>query len=152
MLRPQNKLEELILNDPEFQKGLDYGAPRPGHPEGKVLFHVADVLRNVDKMNLSDEDRAKLRLIALVHDTFKYKVDKSRPKVGENHHSMIARRFAERYIRDDDILDIIELHDEAYLAWLEGYTTGNWDKAKERLDRLLSRLTGNKLQLYERFF
>jgi hypothetical protein len=31
---------------------------------------------------------------------------------GENHHAMIARRFAERYVDDPKLLDVIELHDE----------------------------------------
>ncbi|HEX3036129.1 MAG TPA: hypothetical protein VHT73_13585 [Thermodesulfobacteriota bacterium] len=38
LLRPQNKLEESILNDPEFQKGIDYGTPDPDARRAKYCF------------------------------------------------------------------------------------------------------------------
>jgi hypothetical protein len=46
--------------------------------------------------------KLKLRIIAIIHDTFKYKVDRSKPKEGENHHGMLARRFAEKFITSAD--------------------------------------------------
>ena len=61
-----------------------------------------------------------MRLIALTHDSFKHLVDRSKPRVGENHHGMIARRFTERYSDDHEVLEIIELHDEAFNAWAMG--------------------------------
>ncbi|MEE9214347.1 MAG: HD domain-containing protein [Thermodesulfobacteriota bacterium] len=73
--------------------------------------------------------RSKLRLITLIHDTCKFKVDINKPKTGNNHHAVIARYFAEKYIDDTSILDIIELHDEAYLSWRKGHYTGNWQRA-----------------------
>ncbi len=92
-----------------------------------------------------------MRLIALIHDAFKYRVDESRPKIGTNHHAHIARKFAERYIHDPVLLDLIELHDEAYNSWRLGAYRNKWHHAEERLNNLLQRL-GPALPLYVRFF
>lgn len=147
----ETELEHRICADPEWQEGAAWGQPRPGHWEGAVSAHVADVLRNIDRAGPPSDERARLRLIALVHDTFKYKVRQGRPNVGTNHHAWIARNWAERYIDDRDVLDVIELHDEAYNSWSMGAHKGKWDKAEGRVRNLLNRL-GPRLPLYLRFF
>lgn len=138
IIKPENKIEELIINDPYFITGALWGEPREGHPEGKVIYHIREVLDNVDKYSNSD-NRADLRLIAIVHDTFKNNVDLTKPKSGENHHGMIARRFAEKYVNNKHVLDIIELHDEAFNCWQKGNRDGKWDKAQERLNKFLEK-------------
>ncbi len=72
------------------------------------------MLANVECQTGTLAERRALQLIALVHDTFKYRVDLSRPRTFGNHHAALARRFAERYIDDAMVLEIIELYDEAY--------------------------------------
>ena len=109
----ESDLEARIVADPAWQEGARWGEPRPGHPEGSVASHIAEVVTNVDRHAIDQDDRARLRLVALVHDTFKYQVDQSKPKSGDNHHAMLARRFAEGYVEDPELLDVIELHDEA---------------------------------------
>jgi hypothetical protein len=116
-----------------------------------VSAHIADVLGNIDEADPAPEVRKKLRLIALVHDTFKYKVRDDRPNVGTNHHAWLARRWAERYVDDRDVLDVIELHDEAYNSWSMGAHKGKWEKAEGRVRNLLERL-GPRLPLYLQFF
>lgn len=143
--------EARIISDSEWQEGAIWGKPRPGHPEGTVAAHIADVLVNVDMVAIDDEDRERLRLVALIHDTFKHKVDSSKARSGENHHAMLARRFAERYIDDDALLDVIELHDEAYNSWGKGERSGNWGAATARAEALISRL-GDQLGFYLRFY
>lgn len=150
LLKPETELEHLILSDPEFIQGALWGEPRRGHPEGKVAFHIREVLDNVDKFS-NKFDRKSLRLIAIIHDTFKHKVDRDKPRVGENHHAMIARRFAEKYITDKEILDIIELHDEAYNAWCAGNRRGDWRYAQRRTKSLIDRL-GDSLDLFLVFY
>lgn len=147
----ETDLERAIASDAEWQEGARWGRPRRGHPEGAVAAHVAEVLANVDRQALDEEDRRRLRLIALVHDTFKHRVDRRRPRSGDNHHGRIARRFAERYLDDAELLEIVELHDEAYNAWRKGARTGNWEAAEERARRLIDRL-GPSLPLYCRFY
>lgn len=139
-LQAESLTEALVIGDPDFVKGALWGEPRSGHPEGKVYLHIQEVLSNIAPMS---PYRQELRLIALIHDTFKYKVDQSKSKSGENHHAMIARRFAEKYIKDPALLDIIELHDEAYNAFRKLNTA--------RAEKLIARL-GKSLALYKEFF
>ncbi len=115
------------------------------------MYHIAEVLANVDRHATTADERRALRLIALIHDSFKYRVDLSRPKVGDNHHAFIARQFAERHLDDPGLLEIIELHDEAYNSWRLGALRGKWPEAEARASRLVARL-GPLLPLYLRFF
>jgi hypothetical protein len=77
---PDTELERRIIDDPEWQEGAAWGEPRPGHPEGAVVAHVEEVLRNVDGVALDREDRERLRFVALVHDTFKHRVRPGSPE------------------------------------------------------------------------
>jgi hypothetical protein len=147
----ETELEKRICADPDWQAGAEWGEPRPGHPEGAVKHHIADVLANVDRYATAPDDRRRLRLVALTHDTFKHRVDYEKPRVGENHHGMIARRFTAGYLDDHEVLDIIELHDEAYNSYSSGARRGDWAKAEARADRLIDRL-GDALPLYTTFF
>jgi hypothetical protein len=149
ILKPETDLEKAIIADPEFSEGLHYGKPRPGHPEGEVIWHVQEVLENVDKY-CNEENRKNLRLIALIHDTFKFKVDHTKPKHGENHHAMIARRFAERFRLPSEVLDIIELHDEAYNSWQLIRRKSEYH-AIQRAKKLIERL-GDNIDLYLVFY
>lgn len=150
IIKPESELEKVIINDEDFVVGALWGKPRNGHPEGKVIYHIGHVLKNIDN-KFSGEVRQRLRLIAIIHDTFKNKVDTKKPKSGENHHAMIARRFAEKYISDIELLEIIELHDEAYNSWCKGSRNGDWIKAENRLNKLINRL-GDSINLYSNFY
>jgi hypothetical protein len=61
-------------------------------------------------------------------------------KSKSNDHAIFARKFAEQFSIDEEILEIIELHDEAFNSWNEGLKNGNWEKAKQRAKILISRL------------
>jgi hypothetical protein len=150
----ETPLERRICADPVWQAGAVWGKPRPGHGEGSVVNHVAQVLANVERHATTPTERRALRLVALIHDNFKYQVRPEQPRVGENHHAMLARHFAGRYLdrhADAAILDVIELHDEAYHCWRLGHHTGDWTRAEARATRLLERL-GASWPLYLRFF
>lgn len=152
-IEAHSDLEVAIMEDTAWQEGLFFGKPRYGHPEGKIIKHIYEVLNNVERLRprISAQEYQDLRLITLIHDTFKHKVDESKPRVGENHHAYIARKFAENYIEEKRILDIIELHDEAYHAWRTSHCQQNQPKGEERLQKLLHRL-GNNLELFYKFF
>ena len=155
IIQPINALERQIVNDPEFIEGAFYGKPRKGHPEGIVINHIGDVLKNISMLVLEPDVRERLRLIAIIHDTFKFKVDRSKKKIGNNHHSRIAKQFATKYITDPVVLQIIELHDDAYTAWLH-FTSDDPDKHKhsrgsnEAVE--LIRKLGDNLSLYYLFY
>ncbi len=150
IIKPESQLELSISQDKDFISGCYWGVPRDGHYEGKVIYHIRDVLRNVEKYS-SQENRCDLRLITLIHDTFKYKVNMSKPRSGENHHAVIARRFAEKFISNENILDVIELHDEAYASWKMIDWKANILGAQDRAKKLIERLDGN-LDLYLTFY
>ena len=146
-----NETERAIAADPLFRRGLDYGRPRRGHPEGAIKHHIAAVIGNIERWYAPSPSYRSLRLIALIHDTFKYQVDKTKQRTGANHHGTLARRFAENYITDEAVLEVIELHDKAYNAWVVGHRRGKWDAARQRARRLIERL-GDNLDLYLAFY
>jgi hypothetical protein len=114
---PETALEERLARDPVMLEGWAWGAPRRGHPEGSVGRHVADLLEMLERWGESGQRRTDLRFVSLVHDSLKYAVSSWLLRVGENHHAMRARRFAERYTSDERLLVTIELHDRPYYLW-----------------------------------
>lgn len=147
----EGDIEQRVAEHPDWLVGIEFGRPRHGHPEGQIKFHIAAVFDNVERFFGDSNLRHDLRLITLIHDSFKYRVDKSKSRCGENHHGMIARHFAESFIADDSVLDVIELHDDAYNSWQCGNRDGRWDKAERRAAVLVERLE-NKLDLYLAFY
>ena len=115
--RPENELEETLSREPDLLAGLAWGKPREGHPEGPVGIHVAQLLDEIDRSGEEGERRAQLRFVALLHDSFKYRVLDLLPRSGFNHHAMRARRFAEQFTDDERLLATIELHDRPYSLW-----------------------------------
>lgn len=142
---PESLLEERIAADPAIREGLAWGEPREGHPEGSVGAHVADLLRTIDAWGERGTRREELRFLALVHDALKCAVCGWRPKIGENHHGMRARRLAERYVSDERLLATLELHDRPYALWRRARRTG---RTPDRgLDRLAARIPDRDLFL-----
>ena len=149
LLRPENDLERQLLSQPEFTQGLWWGEPRFGHPEGKVVLHVREVLDNISLIpDLTPADRSRLRLIALAHDTFKRHESRTIPRDWTKHHGALARRYMQSYTSDPVILDVIETHDDAYYKWLSQRRRYS---PHSQLDSLLSRV-GHCLQIYYLFF
>jgi len=151
LLKPETELEKLILSDPIFIDGLLYGKERPGHPEGKIIFHIRDVFKNIDECEyVTSQQRTKLRLIAFFHDICKFQVNYDLPRIGDNHHSKLAFKFAEKYITDVDILNVIKYHDDAYNIWKRSYKRNEWEKGEKDLLKLLNKITD--INLYKYFY
>lgn len=149
LLRPETAMEKRLLREPEIIQGMLWGEPRFGHPEGMVFLHVREVLDNIDHIkNLSKTDRERLRLIAILHDAFKFCEDRSHPRDWSKHHGKLARNFAEKHLADLVVLDIIETHDDAYYAW----RASRLDAENLRILENLLRRIGHCLQLYYLFF
>jgi hypothetical protein len=139
---PETELERALCADPEWIAGMHWGKPRPGHPEGAVGLHTIDVLANVDKFARDPDERADLRLVALLHDACKAQTDRGGPD-----HGTLARELGARYLDDERLLLIIELHDHAYRI----YRRRRRDY-QERLQALIERLREeDALELYLRF-
>lgn len=153
IIKPKNGKEQGICDDPEFITGAMYGKPRSGHPEGAVIYHIQEVLANIDKFYADDKDYYDLRLIAILHDTFKNKVNQNLPKSGDNHHGAIATKFAEKYCHNTKVLMIIRHHDDAYNAWQKGGRHGDWYQAKKKALNLITALfIEDALDLYVKFY
>jgi hypothetical protein len=127
---PENDLERAVTEDPELLAGLAWGKPRKGHPEGTVGAHVGDLLGTIERDDHTGEPRSQLRFIALVHDAFKYRVHEWLPKTGENHHAMRARRFAQRFTDDEQLLATIQYHDGPYAIWRKMRRRGSLDEGR----------------------
>jgi hypothetical protein len=144
---PENDREAALTSDPELLAGLAWGRPREAHPEGAVGNHVADLLETIDRDGETGERRERLRFVALVHDSFKYRVRNWLPRRGRNHHAFRARRFAERYTGDEALLAAIELHDRPYHLWKRMRKRGELDA--EAFDDMLQRIPDP--ELFQRF-
>jgi hypothetical protein len=142
---PETDLERRVVAEPELLEGLAWGEPRAGHPEGAVGTHVAHLLDALDQSGETGERRELLRLMALVHDSFKYQVRERLPRVGENHHAMRARRFAERFSDDERLLSAIEFHDRPYALWRKLQRRGKLDE--RGFSRMMRRITDPELFL-----
>ncbi len=150
-LRPETPIEQALFEEDAFIRGLLWGSPRFGHPEGQIWKHIREVLDNIDRLQLSSADRRRLRLIAFAHDTFKYKEDKSWPRDWTRHHGVFARDFLSAFTRDCPVLVIAELHDEAFYSWRLRHLFNQPAAGEERLQRLLKQIHGFE-QLYYSFF
>lgn len=151
-LQPENELERQVMVHPEFVRGLLWGKPRYGHPEGKVLYHIREVLDNVDKLDVCPKMRRDLRFATYVHDSFKHLEEKNTyPRDWSKHHGVFARKFAEKFTDDPVLLNLIEFHDEAYYSWRLLHQYDKEEEGVKRLKRLLSLFDGH-LQLYYLFF
>jgi hypothetical protein len=130
---------EKIIHDPRYQKGIEYGEPRSGHPEGKVKYHIADLEENLEKLashhGISEEQYWKLKFLIHVHDTFKADAIPDVPIISPNSHASLARKFASEFIEDDDLLNMLQFHDVNFALWKQFAATGAYDV--QRFENLL---------------
>ncbi len=111
---PETELEQRLLEDPELQRGWAWGSPRRGHPEGAVGRHVAQMLAQIPA---GDPLRTELRLLTLLHDTFKVDAREGLPYSPDTDHAQMAAGFAMRHGCPRRIADTLALHDAPYWVW-----------------------------------
>lgn len=131
---------EKIKRDPRYLKNIEFGEPRPGHPEGKVKFHIRDLENNLELLWTQGKvpDRTaywKLKFLIHVHDAFKAEAETHGSPHDPKNHAFIARQYASRFTENEDLLNMIQFHDENYKLWREYRQTGRYDG--ERFQRLL---------------
>jgi hypothetical protein len=110
---------EHIVADPRYQNNLDWGKPREGHSEGTVRAHIAELERNLHYIRsvISEEHYWKLRILIHTHDTFKGEARPGTAITDPRSHSSIARVFLSEYCQDEDLLNMVQYHDEGYALW-----------------------------------
>lgn len=126
-----------ILSDPRYQQNIDYGKPRPGHPEGIVRLHIAELESNLEKLasRISDEQYWKLKFLIHTHDTFKAQAVPNSSIESPTSHASLARKFASEFTDDPDLLNMIQFHDVNFSLWKQFAAAGSYDL--ERFSMLL---------------
>ena len=131
---PLYKVISQVTTDPRYLRNVGFGEPRPGHPEGSVREHIAQLKINLAKISdrLSETARLKLLFMIHVHDTFKLEAE-DEPE-GEpddpNRHSKIAFEFARDFVHDTDLLSMILYHDENWALWKQLQSRGYYDNSR----------------------
>lgn len=110
-----------IQADARYLSNIDWGQPRSGHPEGSVRSHIAELERNLNRLRhkLTDLEIAKLRVLIHVHDTFKAEAAEGVPIADPHSHASLARSFLAEFCDDEEMLTIVQYHDEPYALWLQ---------------------------------
>jgi hypothetical protein len=124
------EIVEKILADPRYQRNIEYGEPRSGHPEGRIKFHIADLENNLERLSarsISSLSYWKLKFLIHVHDSFKGEVDPASPFSYQHNHEALAREYASQFINDIDLLNMLQYHDANYSLWKQLSKSGNYD-------------------------
>ncbi len=131
---------DSVVNDSRYQRNLDWGEARPGHPEGTVRAHIAEVDRNVETLRpkLSDTDYWRLRVLIHTHDTFKGEAGHGVPITALNSHASLARTFLAQLCDDSDMQMMVQYHDEPFALWRQFESKGKFNQ--ERLTTLLTNI------------
>jgi hypothetical protein len=108
-----------VIADPRYLANLDWGQPRPGHPEGTVRAHIAEIERNLETLRpkLTNEEYWKLKLLIHTHDTFKAESHPGIAITDSKSHASLARAFLATYCIDPDLLAMVQYHDEPFALY-----------------------------------
>jgi hypothetical protein len=129
-----------ITNDPRYLRNLDWGKARPGHPEGTIRAHIAEVDGNLEALRdkLSETDYWRLRVLIHTHDTFKAEAQPGVAIAAPNSHASLARAFLGGFCADADMLAMVQYHDEPYALWRQVASKGKFNQ--ERLVTLFAEI------------
>jgi len=110
---------EAIINDPRYRQNLDWGEARPGHPEGTVRAHIAEIEPNLETLRtkLSEADYWKLKLLVHTHDSFKAEARAGVAITDPKSHASLAREFLAGYCGNPALLAMVQYHDEPFALW-----------------------------------
>lgn len=141
VLAVMNAYEQIyaaIVQDERYLAHLDWGKPRRGHPEGTVRAHIEELEGNLNRFRsrLSDDEYWKLRLLIHTHDSFKAEALSGVPISHPQSHASLARAFLAEFCQDEDLLAMVQLHDEPYALFQQHQHRGSVDA--ERFARLLT--------------
>lgn len=140
------QLRELlgrITSDGRFRENQNWGEIRPGHPEGTIQEHVAQLLRNLDYLVgnfpdlpriLTEEGIIKLKILITVHDSMKPEAKAGVPVEHQKNHAALAARFLREIGGPNDLVLMTKLHDEPHALYRKSQRGGT---DALRLERLL---------------
>ena len=138
-----NAILDAIRQDPDYQRNLDWGRPRSGHPEGSIRAHIDELEGNLRRLagRLTAADAVRLRLLIHTHDSFKPDAKEGVPISDPRSHASLARQFLARFCdpADEahaDLLSMVQYHDEPYALWQKVRSKGACDP--KRFETLLA--------------
>lgn len=132
---------QAVTHHDRYRKNLDSGEARPGHPEGTVRAHIAEIERNLDTLlpKISDEEYWRLRVLVHTHDSFKVNASPGVPITAPTSHASLARAFLAEFCDDADMLAIVQYHDEPFALWRQFKAKGKFNQ--ERLAALMKAIS-----------
>jgi len=128
----------LITSNPRYQRNLDWGETRPGHPEGTIRAHIAELEVNLETLRhkLSETDYWRLKVLIHTHDTFKAEARPGAPINAPNSHASLARAFLADFCADTDMQAMLQFHDEPFALWRQVRSKARFNQ--ERLSALVT--------------
>ena len=137
---------QSVQADDRYLRNLEWGKPRKGHPEGTVRAHIRELERNLNMLRtrISIQNFWKLKLLIHTHDTFKADAKQGAPSRDPRSHASLARAFVAEFCDDNNLLAIIQFHDEPYAFWKQ-YSRGGVNS--KRFDELLDTISDWDLYL-----
>ncbi|HEX3314349.1 MAG TPA: hypothetical protein VHR72_05620 [Gemmataceae bacterium] len=131
-MSPWKNTFDAVIEDPRYRKNLDWGEPRPGHPEGTVRAHIAEIEPNLEALRpkLTDDEYWKLKLLVHTHDSFKAASQSGVAITNPRSHASLARAFLAEFCDDADLLAMVQLHDEPFALWRQVENKGKCNPAR----------------------
>lgn len=125
----ETDLERNILQSDVFEIAASFGHARKGHEEAEVGIHIKQILDFIDKKDWQ-KYRSDLRLLALLHDLGKYRVEYSEKGhvIGKGH-SQHSLEISRELLSDERLLGIIGIHDK-YIQFYKASESGKFKPAK----------------------
>lgn len=140
---------EAIKEDETYKAGVAWGRPRIGHPEGRISDHISELERNLEKISddkeLSSDCILKLEILIHVHDTLKYHATPRVPIEHPQSHASLAAEYLRGFTDDEDLIAMVQYHDEGYALYKQEVNRGGYNKA--RLQTLVSAIKDLRLFL-----
>lgn len=135
---------DKIKSDPIWLKAIEGGRVRPGHPEGKIKYHIADLEKYIDshKNEVSEDDYWRLKIMALVHDAFKNDANPKIPILDPNSHSSLGKKYVSKFVSDPDMETMLQYHDYPYTLWKKAFKGID---VKDKIQELLSKIKNKKV-------
>ena len=121
-----------------YLANLDWGEPRPGHPEGTVRGSIAEIEPNLEALRpkLTDADYWKLKLLIHTHDSFKAESVSGVAITDSRSHASLACAFLASHCDDTDLLAMVQYHDEPFALYRQFDSKGKFNQ--DRFNSLLT--------------
>lgn len=124
-----DELLARVMADERYQRGIRWGMPRRGHPEGTIKAHIDELEENLTLIGprLTATEQAPIRLLIHCHDTFKGDAKSGVSTTNPRNHASLAARFLAEFCKDADLQNMVQFHDEHYAVFRKIKPDGSYD-------------------------